>query len=217
MPGPAYRPKCPIFGYENEQNLRSIIYYAFNHEFRLLGMTSMPRLAHTKRACSRTKTGSQIAELPPALLILFIAVFFPLLNLLYIFIAYCAGWYLNASEMRQVACQAPIGLTTTTSNGSTTYSNATYTPTTFPSSFSLPQSTDWHGFMGVVESSDSPSITYIPVNSSTNQAGQAEVTTTVTVQPFLRQATSWLPKIPGVNEEITFVYKNRIYQEEETP
>jgi hypothetical protein len=50
----------------------------------------------------RKSTGGQIAELAPALLILFIVVLFPMVDIMYLGIGYCAGWYLN--QMTARAC-----------------------------------------------------------------------------------------------------------------
>ncbi len=172
----------------------------------------MWHLARNRKGSSRNHNGSQMAELPPALFILFVAVFFPLLDMLYIFIAYCAGWYLNQIELRQIACQAPQSLTAP-ANGSNNYTSKTY------SGVSIPQSQNWNGFLGVVEASDSPSVTYLPgPNPTLNQVGQAQVQTTVSIAPFLRQGSSgWIPHVPGLNEPLTFVYTNTILQEQQTP
>ena len=162
-------------------------------------MASFQKTIKTKRIY-RSVSGSQIAELPPALLFLLILILFPLIDLLYICSAYGAGWYLNQIEARQVACMPPQA-----ASGKFLINN-------------LPQSLNWNGLMGVVESTEaSPSVTYIPVPGSTTQAGQATVVTTVTVQPFLSIQTQWLPIVPGLNGPLTFVYTNTIFQEEQTP
>jgi len=187
---------------------RSFIYYEFNHDFRLLEMIYMWHLARNRKGSSRKNNGSQMAELPPALFILFVAVFFPLLSMFYIFLAYCAGWYLNQIELRQVACQTPQPLTPP-ANGSSNYTGKTYT------GINIPQSQNWNGFLGVVETSE-PQVTYLPgPDKTSSQVGQAQVTTTVSVAPFLSQGPSgWLPKVPGLNEPLTFVYTNTILQED---
>ena len=48
----------------------------------------------------RKSTGGQIAELAPALLILFIVILFPMVDIMYLGIGYCAGWYLNQMTVR---------------------------------------------------------------------------------------------------------------------
>lgn len=51
----------------------------------------------------RKSTGGQIAELAPAMLILFIVVLFPLIDIMYLGLGYCAGWYLNQMTARACA------------------------------------------------------------------------------------------------------------------
>lgn len=55
----------------------------------------------------RSEKGGQITELPPALFILLILIFFPLVDLLYYCFAYGATWYLHQLELRAVTVSVP--------------------------------------------------------------------------------------------------------------
>jgi hypothetical protein len=56
---------------------------------------------------TRSQLGGQIAELGPALFLLLIVMFFPLLDLIRLGLAFGAGWYLNQIEARAVAVSPP--------------------------------------------------------------------------------------------------------------
>ena len=55
----------------------------------------------------RSEKGGQITELPPALFLLLIVIFFPLVDLLYYCFAYGATWYLHQLELRAVTVSVP--------------------------------------------------------------------------------------------------------------
>jgi hypothetical protein len=55
----------------------------------------------------RSDKGGQIAELPPALFLLLIVIFFPLVDLLYYCFAYGCTWYLHQLELRAVSVSVP--------------------------------------------------------------------------------------------------------------
>jgi hypothetical protein len=61
----------------------------------------------------KARGASQIAELAPALLILFLLILFPLLDILYLAIAYTGGWYLNHMTSRACAMAATADWATT--------------------------------------------------------------------------------------------------------
>jgi hypothetical protein len=180
--------------------------------------------ALTRHKCYlHNKTGSTIAELPPSLLLLLIIVFFPLLNLIYLFVAYCAGWYLNQIEARQISFQAPlVGVTgnQSTSSGitTTTYSNSSACYPNNSAQTALSQSQNWNSFMGVTEAADSPQVIYMPIvvnGVAQSQAGQAQVTTNVSIKPFLSQTPPWLPNVPGLTGPFNCSYTDTIFQEEQ--
>ena len=62
----------------------------------------------------RSQRGGQIAESGPALFILFVVIFIPMVDFLYYGFAYGAAWYLHQLEARAVAVsQPPFGPNTT--------------------------------------------------------------------------------------------------------
>jgi hypothetical protein len=64
----------------------------------------------------RRKCGSTIAETGPSLMILFIFIFFPMLDLLAMVVQYSAGWYLNSISAHEVACLRQVDPTTGADN-----------------------------------------------------------------------------------------------------
>ncbi len=55
----------------------------------------------------RKTRGGQIAELAPALLILFVIILFPMMDIIYLGLGYCAGWYLNHMTARACSTVSP--------------------------------------------------------------------------------------------------------------
>ena len=157
----------------------------------------------------RTSNGYQIAELPPALILIFFAFLFPVLNMLYFIGAFAVGWYLNTIELRQVACCLPssIGLTNP--------------PDQQFHVVVLPQSQNWNNLFGVSEDVNSPQVAQFPPTtpgSNPNMVDKSIVKTTINVKPFITMHSlgTLLPlgKIPGLGKPITFVYTSSIQQEE---
>ncbi|MBN9394061.1 MAG: hypothetical protein J0H83_02365 [Candidatus Melainabacteria bacterium] len=67
----------------------------------------MTIVAKTRLHANRSRRGgSQVAEFAPALFILFMMVLFPLVDLMYLGMAYCGGWYLN--HMTSRACSTAV-------------------------------------------------------------------------------------------------------------
>jgi hypothetical protein len=69
-----------------------------------------PRSRLSQRANTRRfrgQRGGQIAEFGPALLILLVVMFFPMIDLLYYGFAYGAAWYLHQLEVRAVSVSQP--------------------------------------------------------------------------------------------------------------
>lgn len=54
----------------------------------------------TKR---KQRGGAQIAELAPSLLILLLVILFPMLDIIYLGIGFCSGWYLNQMTTRALS------------------------------------------------------------------------------------------------------------------
>jgi hypothetical protein len=64
-------------------------------------------LPKSVRNSLRNERGGQIAELGPALFIICILIFIPVMDLVYMCGAYASGWYLNQVEAREVASTLP--------------------------------------------------------------------------------------------------------------
>lgn len=60
----------------------------------------------------KARGGSQIAELAPALMILFLVILFPMVDIIYLGIGYCSGWYLNQMTTRACSVARPMDWTT---------------------------------------------------------------------------------------------------------
>lgn len=170
-------------------------------------MFGMVKLTCNKMYTSYRRNGSQLAELPPALMLLFFVILFPLLNLLCLCLSFGAGWYLNQIEMRDIASQIPPAISAGATN--------TFTP-----SPPLSESTNWNGFLGVTEEPGSPSVTQT-ADSTTGLVSLSKVTTTVSIRPFIFMCyfrnLPWLSELPGLGRPITFTYTNSIFQEEGQP
>ncbi|MFA7338767.1 MAG: hypothetical protein WC028_18420 [Candidatus Obscuribacterales bacterium] len=158
----------------------------------------------------RKSTGGQIAELAPALLILFLVILFPMVDLLYLSIGYCAGWYLN--QMTAKAC-ATTPITTTTPTP------ADYAPA------ANAMKTAWEGsglaaFTGaVVVANGAKSVNFgTVVDRETGLPMRfVQVDTQVQIKPFL--SLGGLPfmaamNIDGLTRPITFRYQDNRPSEE---
>jgi len=150
--------------------------------------------------------GSTIAELPPALILLLIVMFFPMINLLWLGVGYGAGMYLNMIEAREIVCHPPIE-----ANGP---SGNFVTP-----NYTVIQSQNWNGYMGVAEVPPSPQVAQFPSAINPVLVGQSTVKTTVTIKPFLKMLyfakLPFLSKIPGLGKPLTCIYYSTVVQEEQ--
>lgn len=106
------------------------------------------------------------------MVILFLIVFFPMINFLWLSVAYGAGWYLNMIEAREVACRPPIESGGPTGNF--------VTP-----NYTVSQSQNWKGFMGVIEAAGSPLVAQYASTINPVLIGQSQVQTTVSIKPFM--------------------------------
>ncbi len=59
--------------------------------------------AHPPKRRFRNRAGQSVAETGPALIVLFLMVLFPFIDLLYMGLAYGIVWYLNYLEVRELA------------------------------------------------------------------------------------------------------------------
>ena len=171
----------------------------------------------------RGQKGS-IAEFGPALILILIVFLFPMIDLIYLGIAYAAGWYCNHLVIREVACHNPcdaaaMGTCITTATNAwgasglsnfignpNVVNNVTFTTVTKPTA----------GGNETVQSSGlpypvaAPVITPAPGNST--YVGYCTVTTSMAVKPFV--SLPWIGDVPGINQPVTFNFGDTRPQEE---
>ncbi len=157
-----------------------------------------------KRRRRRSQFGSgQIAELGPALWIILVMVFFPMLDLMYMGMAFGSGWFLNHMVTRAVVVTDPTNASAVSSaiNGATT----------------AWQSSVLAQFIGVVGTPTStPAWFPDPINAADTN-GICQITTQVTCKPFMDMRGVPIINafnIPGCTANVTFLYRDRRPQEE---
>lgn len=151
----------------------------------------------------RSQTGAgQIAELGPAIWIILVMVLFPMMDLIYMGMAYGSGWFLNHMVTRAVVTADPTDAAkvSTAVNGATAGWQGSY----------LAQ------FIGVV-GTPTNTVAFIPGPGPIPPADFAKVTTTVTCKPFMDMRG--IPiinafSIPGCTTNATFVFCDIRPQEE---
>ncbi|MBS2001570.1 MAG: hypothetical protein JST44_08695 [Cyanobacteria bacterium SZAS LIN-5] len=139
------------------------------------------------------KGGSGTVELAPALVVIFIVILIPMLDLLYLSLAYAAGWYCNHLVVREVACREPSNATAAADSATTAWA-----------------ATGLAKFIGAGKSAvvNSPTFT----NDANGNPISCTVSTVVTVQPFL--PIPFFMKIQGMNQPVNFAYSAERPQEE---
>jgi hypothetical protein len=170
----------------------------------------------------RRYTGSAIAEFGPALILILIVFLFPMIDLIYLGIAYAAGWYCNHLVIREVACHNPTdsaamgaciqtatsawgasGLSSFIGNPNVT-NNVTFTIVTKPVS---------GGSETVISTGNSyPVSAPTIVGNTSTYVGYCSVTTTMPIKPFV--SLPWIGDVPGINAPITFTFGDTRPQEE---
>lgn len=142
----------------------------------------------------RRKRGTAITETGPALFLLFIVILFPLIDLLYMGVAFAIVWYLNHLEVRELAVRLP----------SETAQVLTDVDTLFTS-------TGFGTFIGL----SLPRISHPLAGQAVRSGSPVTVTctTVATVDPFL--TIPFFAPIPGLNESCTFQVSSTRLQEEE--
>ncbi|HEY9713690.1 MAG TPA: hypothetical protein V6C72_09480 [Chroococcales cyanobacterium] len=148
----------------------------------------------------RSKKGQQSIEIAPAILVLFVIILFPVLDLLYLGVAYAAGWYENHLACRECACRSPDVGTSTPGDqaGSAAFAGSPLA--------------NFIGATNIVndESNNFGGAVAVPANPA--QPPVCKVQTTMTVKPFL--PVPWFKAVPGINAPITFTYYSERPQEE---
>ncbi len=144
--------------------------------------------------------GSGTVELAPALVVIFIVILVPMLDLLYLGLAYASGWYCNHLVVREVACRDP--------NSSTAAANAATTAWA---------ATGLAKFIGAGTGAVTNNVTFLlnsvpTVPTPGNPPTSCSVATLVTVQPFL--PIPFFMQVEGLNKPVIFSYAAERPQEE---
>jgi len=145
----------------------------------------------------KAKGGSQIAELAPALLILFIVILFPMLDVMYLGLGYCCGWYLNHMTSRGCVTVAPsaYGAACTQMNNQWSASSLS-------------------GFTGanIVANSATQQMSAVNDPVTNKPTSYVLVTTQVRVNPFFTLGSMPLINnlnIDGLTRPVVFTYSDR--------
>jgi len=143
---------------------------------------------------SRRLKGSAITETGPALFILFLVILFPLIDLLYMGLAFGLVWYLNHLEVRELAVRVPTETAQVLTDVDTLYT-----------------STGFGRFIGLTTSRISH-----PLSGGATYGGtplSVTCTTVATVNPFLN--IPFVIPVSGLNQPATFRVTSTRLQEEE--
>lgn len=150
----------------------------------------------------RARKGQTTSEIGPALLILLIIVFFPMLDLLYLGLAYACGWYENHLAVRECACRLPTMSGTAETMAANQFNGSTL-----------------RGFIRATVVNNAPSYTVNGAGANppftAAQAAQGitvRVTSLIRVKSFL--SIPFFSSIPGMGQDITFQYTAERPQEE---
>ena len=146
------------------------------------------------RARGRKSTGHEFAEFAPAVFILMVCIALPMLDLLYLGIAYASGWYLNHLEVREAACAPPGRVSDALARARIAWEGST-----------LAKFTKGREVSATPNPKD--------VNPSDNFSPDTiQITTQVQVQPFLQ--IPFMGGVPGIGSPITYQYTSERTQEE---
>jgi hypothetical protein len=147
----------------------------------------------------RSFIGSSVSEMGPALFILLLVVLFPMLDLLYLGLGYAASWYLNHLEIRELAIRSPAQSSAALKEVDNLWANSGF----------------GHLVGATVSSITHSGPAYDPDTSvPPDPLGFVKITTTVTIEPFLKQAPVGLNSVPGLGKAVTFSFSDRRPQEE---
>jgi len=146
------------------------------------------------RARGRKSSGHEFVEFAPALFILLVCIVPPMLDLLYLGIAYAAGWYLNHLQCREVACVPPARKADSLARARVAWEASTL------ARFVKGRET----FSDAQFEDRNPTDSY-PVDT-------VIVSTRIQIQPFLQ--IPFLGSVPGIGAPIEFSYRSERPQEE---
>ena len=164
----------------------------------------------------RTK-GSALAEFGPALFIILIVIMYPMIDFLYMACGYCYGWYLNHLVVRNVATVDPTNAAavgTAVSQATNAWASVCMAEAIMGGAARCnPQNTvEFVLINTTTETITGTSGVPAPAPTTTTAVGYANVSTQVTVSPLL--PIPWVGPAPGINQPITFAYRDQRPQEE---
>ena len=149
------------------------------------------------------KGGSGTVELAPALIVIFIVILIPMLDMLYLALAYASGWYCNHLVVREVACRDPIVTPPPANTSGSAAGDATVAWA----------NTGLAKFIGA-DSNAVVNTMFFTANKIDPTAGPVSctVTSVITVQPFL--PIPFFMQVDGLNKPVKFAYSAERPQEE---
>ncbi len=141
----------------------------------------------------RIPDGSAISETAPALFILLIMILFPLIDLMYMGLAYSIVWYLNHLEVRELAVREPAETAQVLTEVDNQFLGVGMAK-----------------FIGI-----QPGEIKHPLPNQAVRAGNPETvtcTTTAVVRPFL--SLPFIMPVAGINQPVVFTVTSNRLQEE---
>ena len=153
----------------------------------------MFKSAKTRNFNFRPARGSALSETGPAIFILFIMIFFPLVDLIYMGVAYAIVFYLNHLEVRELAIRIPTETAQVLQEIDSSFVNRG-----FGKFVGLSLARISHPLPGqATRTGDPPTVT---------------CTTVATVDPFLN--LPFIMPVSGINSPATFTVSSSRLQEE---
>jgi hypothetical protein len=169
------------------------------------------------RHARRRRKGQALAEFGPAGFIILVVIMYPMIDFLYMSVAYCYGWYCNHLVVRNVATVDPTNAAavgTAVSNAVNAWGGSGMGATILGG---LARTNPQNQIVFLLIDNASNAVTGnsgvpAPAPTTTTSVGYAQVTTQITVYPFL--PIPWMGTCQGINAPITFNYQDQRPQEE---
>jgi len=142
--------------------------------------------------------GSEMAEMGPAVLVIFVIILVPMLDILYLGLAYASGWYANHLSVREVAVRKPVQ-----------YQAAG------DSALGAWQASGLAAFIhasNVVNTVTFEDAGANPVPATSTAIAYCLVKTSMQIQPFL--PIPFLTQVAGINAPVSFAFSAQRPQEE---
>lgn len=153
----------------------------------------------------RNKRGSQLAEFGPMVFVILVIIMVPMIDLIYLGLGYCAGWFANHLAVREAACADPNG---NFGSGGTSLKTRTQAAQDAVDTFmSSPIGKFFHGVRVSVNVSNKAlaASATVTVNTTT-------VTTVAQILPLL-PGLPWFKDIDGLGKAVNFTFADERPQE----